>query len=216
MATQTFPDPGAAAEQTAFRSPGFRALGWPSDDTAAPGSVLSWAGILAATAIAVGALLLGTSLFNALAFSSGYAWFADNLAWLNAVTVAGTLLVGGLLAGWFCRRGIVGGFMNGLTVWGILMTGAVVFGIGSAAPLTMLSQVSRGLTTLETGSFWPTFVAYSTGFVMAGLGGFLGALIPHPVYGERDIALIDLRDSDAQATTATIIETQQETMFLSQ
>jgi len=184
MTTQMNRERGAASEVSGDR---FQTRDVPS---AAIGSIVSWQGVVAAGAVAIGLLFLATSLWNALAFTSNYAWFADNLAWLNAATAVITLLVAGLLAGWLCRRGVVAGAMNGLTVWGVLITGSVVFGVGSAFPLTTLSQAGRDVTSAQPGSLWPTFAAYGIGLLAAVVGGVLGALIPPT---SDDEVIIDLR-----------------------
>src|SRR5262249_10256611 len=140
-------------------------------------SIVSWPGVIAAGAIAIGLLFLVTSLWNALAFSSQVSWFHDHIDWLNAITAAVVLLIGGFLAGWLARRGFLAGGINGLTVWGVLVTGAVVFGVGSALPFTQLSNAGRNVNDAQPGSFWPTFVAYGVGLVVAVFGGFIGALV---------------------------------------
>jgi len=154
--------------------------------------MLSWQGIVAAGAISIGLLFLMTSFWNALAYSRGQAWFADNISWLNAATAVITLFLGGILAGWFARRGMFAGLMNGLTVWGVLITGSVVFGVGSALPLSTLTQASSDVSNAQPGSYWPTFVAYGIGLLAAGLGGLLGAGLSGSDVNRGDDAL-DLR-----------------------
>ena len=91
--------------------------------------------------MAIGLLFLLTSFWQALAFSSDVTWFADTIYWWNAISSIVALFVAGLLAGWLAgTRGWGAGLLNGVTAWGLLITGTVVFGVGSAAATATLAQ----------------------------------------------------------------------------
>jgi hypothetical protein len=144
-------------------------------------SSVRWSAIFAGGVLAIGLQYLVTSLWNALAFSSQISAFADHLAWWQAATSIGALFIGGLVAGWLLvRSGATLGVLHGLAVWGILVTGSVVFGFRSAFPLTDLAQAGSQVVTTQPGSYWPTFVAFGLGAVAAIVGGLLGALAPSP------------------------------------
>ncbi|MBI2705880.1 MAG: hypothetical protein HYX32_11415 [Actinobacteria bacterium] len=162
--------------------------------------MLNWRGIVAGGAGSVAVTVIGATLWNALAYSSGYSWFADNIGWLNAATLIGSFLIGGLLAGFFGRHGALAGFMNGLTMCGGLLAVYVVLGFAAALPLTNLNQANRQTPLGQPGSFWPTFVAYSIGLIAAVGGGVVGALVPRPSRYE-DETTIDLRQTSVGVPT---------------
>ena len=70
--------------------------------------------------------------------------------------------------------------LNGLTAWGLLITGTVVFGVGSAVATTTLAQAGQDIASPAGGSYWPVFVAYGVGVVVASLGGVIGGVVPRP------------------------------------
>jgi len=140
-------------------------------------------------------------LWNALAYSSDYSWFRDNIAWLNAATVIGSLAVGGLFAGFLGRRGALAGAMNGLTMFGGLLAIYVVLGVDAKLPLANLDPGTRLVANTPSGSFWPTFVAFSVGLAVAVIGGLAGAFIPRPSQYDDDI-VIDVRKSNPNLAPA--------------
>lgn len=144
-------------------------------------SVVRWAGVFAGAVIAIGLLFLLTSFWQALAYSSDITWFADTIDWWDAASSIVCLFIAGLLAAWLAgTRGWGAGLLNGLTAWGLLITGTVVFGVGSAVATTTLARSSASIGNPEPGSFWPVFVAYIIGVVMASIGGVIGGYLPRP------------------------------------
>jgi len=163
-----------------------------------PWSAVRWSSIFLGAVVAIGLQYLMMSLWNALAFTSQVAVFADNLAWWQAATSVVVLFIGGALAGWLVGRSGAGrGLLHGLAVWGLLVTGSVVFGFRSAFPLTDLATAGSQAVTTQPGSYWPTFVAFGLGALAAAVGGVVGGLVPSPGEPQRAVARsepIDLRD----------------------
>ena len=150
--------------------------------------------------MAIGLLFLLTSFWQALAFSSDVTWFADTIYWWNAISSIVALFVAGLLAGWLAgTRGWGAGLLNGVTAWGLLITGTVVFGVGSAAATATLAQAGGQIGNPEPGSMWPVFIAYGIGVICAAVGGVIGGYVPLPqTVFHRMGADVDLGDRDRQ------------------
>jgi len=139
--------------------------------------VLSWPAVLAAAAVGIASLFLLSLFINALAYNSDVRWFFDNLSWLYAGASVVSLFLAGMLAGWLGQPSGRAGVVNGLTVWGLLVAGTVVFGVDSAGPLITLSEAGSDVASAAPGSFWPRVVSYSVGLVLATGGGFVGGML---------------------------------------
>ncbi len=139
--------------------------------------VLSWPAVLAAAAVGIAAFFLLSLFIIALAYNSDVRWFFDNLSWLYAGASVVSLLLAGMLAGWLGQPSGRAGIVNGLTVWGLLVAGTVVFGVESAGPLVTLSEAGSDVASAAPGSFWPRVVSYSVGLVLATGGGFFGGML---------------------------------------
>jgi MFS family permease len=151
-------------------------------------TLVRWSAVFAGGVLAIGLAELGTMLWHALAFSSGYPHFVDNLAWWDAGTSILVLFLGGLLAGWLSsRHSWTVALLHGVIVWAILVAGTVVFGVGSALPLLTLSDAGRAVAEARPGSLWPTFVAFAIGLASAGVGGIVGGLLPRPAASPDDV-----------------------------
>lgn len=179
--------PGSAMEPSMASDPQMMRLSHP---------ILNWRGITAAGAVSIGFVVVTSTLWNALAFSSDNTWVADNIAWLNAGTLMVAWLLAGLLAGFLGRRGLLAGFMNGVTAWGALVAIYVFLGSAAALPLTIISTTARQsvATATQAGSFWPGFLAFAGGLAAAVIGGVFGAAVPRPSRYDDEM-VIDLRES---------------------
>jgi hypothetical protein len=152
---------------------------------------VDWGGVWAGLVWTLGLMVLLSSLWLALAFGgSEVDVFANNIEWWLAGTAIASLLIGGIVAGWAPRaRGVGAGLVNGMTVWGLLLTISLIIGVpsvlGGAAIVGDTLQVTNGATDGATGlgldrdaSLWATFWTALIGFATAALGGMIGGNLP--------------------------------------
>jgi hypothetical protein len=159
---------------------------------------IDWGGVWAGLVWTIGLLVLLSSLWLALGFGgSNVDIFADNIEWWLAGTAVFSLFVGGVVAGWAPRaRGAGAGFVNGMTVWGLLLTISIIIGVPSVlggaaivgdtlqAANTATDGATGGITFDGNASLWATFWTALIGFATAALGGMIGGNLP-----KRDEAL---------------------------
>jgi hypothetical protein len=166
---------------------------------------IDWGGVWAGLVWTIGLLVLLSSLWLALGFGgSNVEIFADNIEWWLAGTAIASLLVGGIVAGWAPRaRGVGAGLLNGMTVWGLLLTISIIIGVpsvlGGAAIVgdtlqaadTATDGATGGLTFDGNASLWATFWTALIGFATAAIGGMIGGNLP-----KRDESLdpVETRD----------------------
>ena len=149
---------------------------------------IDWGGVWAGLVWTIGVMVLLSSLWLALGFGgSEIDVFADNIEWWLAGTAILALLIGGIVAGWAPRaRGAGAGLLNGMTVWGLLLTISIVIGVpsvlGGAAivgdTLQAADNATGGLALDGTASLWATFWTALIGFATAALGGVIGGNLP--------------------------------------
>jgi len=139
-----------------------------------------WGAVFAGAVIAAGVMILLTSLWLALAFTSKVALVANNLGLLLAASAAVAMLLAGLLAGLFASvRGPGAGFLNGLTVWALLVVVALAVG----APLLRLFNVSQVGPLVRDNhivrqSLWTAFMALLLSWAATTIGGTIGGAMP--------------------------------------
>jgi hypothetical protein len=143
--------------------------------------VVHWAAVSSGVVIGAGLALLAGALWTAAAFSSHNGAFYNHLAWWFGGTLAGASLIGALVASGISRsRGPVAGVVNGLTTWGIiaLLAGGLALvaaaANGTSSPLTVHGTVVNVEFLRPYVAFWSAVF----GFGAAGIGGFLGGMIP--------------------------------------
>lgn len=170
--------------------------------------LIDWGGVWAGLIWTIGIMVLLSSLWIALGYTgNGVEAIANDIEWWLAGTAIFALFVGGIIAGWAPRaRGGSAGVVNGMTVWGTLLTLSLVIGVpsilGGAAivgdTLTDPAQVDAGVEAATTGitldqdaSLWATFLVALIGFVTAALGGVIGGMLP-----KRDQAVEAYDDRD--------------------
>ncbi|HSL11219.1 MAG TPA: hypothetical protein VLA82_07885 [Actinomycetota bacterium] len=168
---------------------------------------IDWGGVWAGLVWTIGLLVLLSSLWLALGFGgTNIAAFADNIEWWLAGTAILALLVGGIVAGWAPRaRGVAAGLVNGMTVWGLLLTLSIIIGVpsllGGAAIVGDTLQTADTVTDGGATSFpldgnaslWATFWTALIGFATAAIGGMIGGNLPKR---DEPIDTFDTRDDD--------------------
>jgi len=135
-----------------------------------------WGAVIAGAVIAAGVMALLTSLWLALAYDTKMALVANNLGlWIAASAIVAMLLAGLLAGGFASARGPGAGFVNGMTVWGLL----VVLMLAVGAPLLRLFNLSQVGPLVRNNhiarqSLWSAFVALLLSWAAATIGGTLG------------------------------------------
>ncbi len=148
---------------------------------------IRWGAVFAGTVLGLALLALLTTLWLALGFNSGVEDIRANIEWYIGGTAVACLFLGALLAGWLSGvRGAGSGFVNGITMWGLIFLVVLAVGLPSIFNVFNLGRVSsivEGTTLLDTsvdGALWASFWTILGGFVAAGLGGLIGGAITKP------------------------------------
>ena len=149
------------------------------DPTRTP--LIRWGAVVAGAVWGLAVMAVLATLWLALAFPTGIDIIRDNLEWFMAGSGALALFIAGVVAGALTdNRGAASGWLHGMTAWGLLLIGALVFGVPSAFGLFSAGQ----LRTIQGGdlvgpgandAMWATFFTLVVGAVLAGLGGAMGA-----------------------------------------
>jgi putative membrane protein (TIGR04086 family) len=166
-------------------------------------ALIHWGSVFAGAVWALALTVLLSALWLALGYGSEIGTIRDNLEWFLAASAMLALFVGGYLAGWLPGvRGWAPGLINGMTVWGLMITVSLLIGVpsvlgGAAALLDNVGGVSRvtggGGQSLGNGvdpGLWAGFLTALIGFVLAALGGALGGASP------RDADMYETFDTD--------------------
>ena len=100
------------------------------DPTRTP--LIRWGAVVAGAVWGLAVMALLATLWLALAFPSGIDVIRDNLEWFIAASGAFSLFIAGVVAGALTdNRGPAAGWLHGMTAWGLLLIGALVFGVPS-------------------------------------------------------------------------------------
>src|SRR4029453_8852066 len=173
-------------------------------------ALIHWGSVFAGAVWALAVTVLLSALWLALAYASEVGFVQDNLEWFLAGSAMVGLFVGGYLAGYLPGvRGWGPGVINGMTVWGLILTVSLLIGIpsvlgGAAALLDNVGGVSRvtGAGGQSLGNevdpgLWAGFLTALIGFILAAAGGALGGASPRDadMYETFDTADTD-RDED--------------------
>ncbi len=157
-------------------------------------TLIHWGSVFAGAVWALAITVLLSALWLALGYGSEVAAVRDNIEWYLAGSAMFALLVGGFLAGWAPGvRGWAPGLLNGMTVWGLMLTvslligvpsvlgGAAAFGGNIVGGITQAGanggQAVAASHAADTG-LWAGFWTALVGFVLAALGGALGGASP--------------------------------------
>ena len=148
---------------------------------------IRWGAVFAGTVLGLALLALVTTLWLALGFNSGVDDIRANIEWYIGGTAVACLFLGALLAGWLSGvRGAGSGFVNGITMWGLIFLVSLAIGLPSifnVFNLGRVSSIAEGTTLLDAsvdGALWASFWTILGGFVAAGLGGLIGGAITRP------------------------------------
>jgi hypothetical protein len=156
-------------------------------------SMVRWGAILAGSVIGIGLLLLFGTLWAA--WAQDATAIADNIEWYSGATAIVSLFIAGLLAGWLSgTRGFGPGVAHGLTVWGLVLTGALL--IGAPQAVDTFDTVAAAEDFLGDTPVWGAFWALLIGLVTAAAGGVLGGAIPRPSSFFETMGGSDDRDRD--------------------
>jgi putative membrane protein (TIGR04086 family) len=168
-------------------------------------ALIHWGSIFAGAVWALAVTVLLSSLFLALGYASEMDAIGDNLEWFLAASAMAGLFVGGYLAGWLPGvRGWGPGLINGMTVWGLILTVSLLIGVpsvlgGAAALLDNVGGASRvtGAAGQSLGNdvdpgLWAGFLTALIGFLLAAAGGAIGGASP------RDVDMYETFDTAAR------------------
>jgi hypothetical protein len=143
--------------------------------------IVHWAAVSSGAVIGSALALVAGSLWIAAAFSSQNGAFYNHLAWWFGGTLIGASLIGSLVASGVSRsRGPVVGVANGLTSWGViaLVAGSLAF-VAAVTNTTSSSLTVHGsVVNVEFLRPYVAFWSSVAGLGAAGVGGFLGGMIP--------------------------------------
>jgi hypothetical protein len=176
-------------------------------------TLIHWGSVFAGAVWALAITVLLSALWLALAYGSEVHGVRANIEWFLAGSAMFALLVGGFIAGWLPGvRGWTPGLINGMTVWGLMLTVSLLIGIpsiiGGAAAFggNILGSVAnggaRGVATTQAAdtSLWAGFWTALVGFVLAAIGGAIGGATPRDdgMYQtfERDDSRMEVVDDD--------------------
>ncbi|HEY7659858.1 MAG TPA: hypothetical protein VIC58_04595 [Actinomycetota bacterium] len=180
---------------------------------------IRWGAVIAGVVFGLALLVLVTTLWLALAFTSGVDEIRANIEWYIGGTAVGSLFLGALLAGWLSGvRGAGTGFFNGVTLWGLLLIVALAIGIPSVFDVFSLGRIgsiAEGAELIDEGvgsALWASFWTILGGFVAAGLGGLIGGAIarpananlmppPAPAIPERPPSVVVVEEADDDIET---------------
>ena len=180
--------------------------------------MIHWGSVFAGAVWALAVTVLLSALWLALGYASEVDFVRDNTEWFLAASAMIALLVGGFLAGWLPGvRGWGPGVINGMTVWGLILTISLLIGVpsvlgGAAALLDNVGGVSRitgaGGQSLASGrgvdpGLWAGFFTALVGFVLAALGGALGGASPRNV---DMYETLDTRDRDEDDGRVSLVD----------
>jgi putative membrane protein (TIGR04086 family) len=167
-------------------------------------TLIHWGSVFAGAVWALAITVLLSALWLALAYGSEVHGIRANIEWFLAGSAMFALFVGGFIAGWLPGvRGWTPGLINGMTVWGLMLTVSLLIGIpsiiGGAAAFggNILGSVAnaggtKAVTATQAAdtSLWAGFWTALIGFVLAALGGALGGATP------RDESMYETFDRD--------------------
>jgi peptidoglycan/LPS O-acetylase OafA/YrhL len=151
--------------------------------------LVRWGAVFAGGVLALGLLVLFSTLWFALAFGSEVSAIRTNIEWFIGVTAIVCLFIGGMLAGYLAGvRGWGPGMFNGLTIWGLLLLATLTVGVPSVLNVFSLGRIanevgSPGGALIAPGvdsTLWATFWSILGAFATAGIGGAVGGALARP------------------------------------
>jgi hypothetical protein len=168
-------------------------------------TLIHWGSVFAGAVWALAITVLLSALWLALAYGSEVHGIRANIEWFLAGSAMFALLVGGFVAGWLPGvRGWTPGLVNGMTVWGLMLTlslligipsvigGAAAFGGNILGSVANAGGAAKSVTATQAAdtSLWAGFWTALVGFVLAAVGGAIGGATP------RDDSMYETFDRD--------------------
>ena len=144
-----------------------------------------WGAVMSGTVVGLGFMALFASLWVAWGYAGNMGIFSDNMQWWMAGTGVAAFFVAGLVSGFVSGvRGVVAGFLNAATVWGLITTIGIALAVGVGFG-TLLDVNGSGFSSIDNQvsdmALWATFGAIVVGLASAALGGVLGGVAVRPV-----------------------------------
>ncbi len=162
--------------------------------TQARPNLVRWGAVFSGVVTSLALFVLASTLWLALAYDSGFAYWQNTLQWWVAGTAIAAFLIAGAMAGALSgARGVGPGLANAATVWGLVTVVALFGGL----PLS-IGYFGGGSLGLPHTTLWTTFWA-----LLIGLGAaLLGGVLTGAARGRRaSDATVDVRESDTTPAT---------------
>jgi hypothetical protein len=178
-------------------------------------TLIHWGSVFAGAVWALAITVLLSALWLALAYGSEVHGIRANIEWFLAGSAMFALLVGGFVAGWLPGvRGWTPGLINGMTVWGLMLTvslligipsvigGATAFGGNILGSVANAGGTVKNVTATQAAdtSLWAGFWTALVGFVLAALGGAIGGATP------RDESMYETFDRTRDERRMEVVE----------
>lgn len=141
-------------------------------------TLVQWGAVFSGAVTGVALFSLATTLWLALGYDSGVAWWRDTLAWWMGATAVVAAFVAGAMAGFLSGTRGGGGPGNSVTVWALVTLAAVLGGI--PVGLGYFGTGGTTLVALPGESLWTGFWSLLIGLVAAAIGGAIGASMTRP------------------------------------
>jgi len=159
--------------------------------------LVQWRAVFAGAVIGLGALLLLSALWAALAFGANTATISANFRWYEAGSAIFAMFLGGYFAAVFAGvRGPSAGLANAVTLWGLSVLSVVLVGVPSVMRIFNLQLSFLRTSTVGTAAtaatgvsphdaLWTAFWAIVIGLGAAILGGLIGGSMPRAMYATQ-------------------------------
>ena len=152
-------------------------------------ALIRWGAVVAGALIGLSLMLLLATLWAAIGFASGAQDVAGNIQWFLLGSAVLSMFVGGLLAGWLSGvPGAAPGFFNGMTVWAMLLVGALAIGIPGLLQAVgfdlaaVTPEQATGELAVQGDALWAGFLSLVIGLLAAALGGAIGGAMTRPAW----------------------------------
>jgi hypothetical protein len=168
---------------------------WQGGPATSPQKV-RWGAVYAGTVLGLALLALLSTLWFALAYSSGVREVRVNLEWYVGISAIVCLFLGGLLSGWLSGvRGAGAGFFNGMTIWAMILVLTLAVGVPAIMSVFNLGRViqptdgtgATGIMGVDS-AFWATFWAILGGLLASAIGGAIGGALTTPANANVKVA----------------------------
>jgi hypothetical protein len=169
-------------------------------------SLVRWNGVFSGSIIGLAVFALFDALWLALGYESHVATFYQSLDWWIAGTAIATMAIAGFIAGGTsATRGVLSGWMNAMTTWGLVLLAVLLFALPVVGYKSNTGHlfVSGHDYVVTFVSYWTAFWAILIGYGAATLGGIAGGLLrradPEPTVAQRDLGSTTPTDTRTSA-----------------